>query len=529
MKAFWLFLLRRSLSPVSLQDTSFAVFGLGDSSYVKFNYVSKMLFNRLKQLGGKPLLRRGDGNDQHPFGVYGDFYPWSAELWPKLQEFLPLGLQNVELPVKQRPNPQYELTFATNSDNISKNSSEFFPVSAKGEISSENPFWATLKVNQRITAVDWEQDVRHLTFDISSSDIQYSTGDVAYIQPSNPSDKVTQLLKLLNYNPNTIITKITERQKAAMTRIPLPITLQELFSEHLDFLGVPNRYFFELLSFFCTEPLQADRLLYLSSKEGYEELYDYSKKARRTYLDVIKDFSSASIPLEYIFDFFQPLKARPFSISSSQLAHPSEIHVSMVVVKYKSSINRLKQGLCSSWLSLLDSSAQPKVRLWVKKGTIRFPPPSVPVVMVGPGTGCAIFRAYLQHRAWCKSQGQEVGKAIFFFGCRHENSDFIYAEEWKDMIEKGVLSIFSVAFSRDQGKKVYVQDKIKEHGKEIFDIVTQQEGCFFISGRAEKMPQDVRKALINILMTQGEMAEEVAQKYLQIMEQKNRYMTETWA
>lgn len=123
--------------------------------------------------------------------------------------------------------------------------------------------------------------------------------------------------------------------------------------------------------------------------------------------------------------------------------------------------------------------------MWVRKGTIRFPDPSVPVVMVGPGTGCAIFRAYLQYRAWYKQQGNEPGKAIFFFGCRKQSADYIYADEWQQHVATNVLTTFGVAFSRDQTKKVYVQDIMKEHAEEIFDVIYRQEGCFFISGYAK--------------------------------------------
>eukprot|EP01126_Amoeba_proteus_P053876 TRINITY_DN6590_c0_g1_i8.p1 TRINITY_DN6590_c0_g1~~TRINITY_DN6590_c0_g1_i8.p1 ORF type:complete len:348 (+),score=83.99 TRINITY_DN6590_c0_g1_i8:1347-2390(+) len=345
-----------------------------------------------------------------------------------------------------------------------------------------------------------------------------------------------------------VITSVKDtHSQGVVGGIELPVDMETLFSKYLDFLGVPRRYFFELLSFFCTDEQQRQQLKFLSSKEGYQTLYEYNHRARRSYFDVLRDFPSASVPKEYILDFFSTLKPRPFSISSSYMAHKDEIHVSVVVVRYKSSINRIKQGICSTWLANLTplSSAEkqheedekkenttslPLIPLWVKQGTIRFPEdPLIPIVMVGPGTGCAIFRAFLQYRRCCLKEGKKLGVSILFFGCRKRNCDFLYSEEWKQFQEEGVLTHFHVAFSRDQPQKIYVQDLMvrEESRKQIWSCVTAG-GCFFISGRSDNMPKQVRQALLSILHSEGNFTVEQAQKYWISMEQQNRFMTETW-
>lgn len=155
--------------------------------------------------------------------------------------------------------------------------------------------------------------------------------------------------------------------------------------------------------------------------------------------------------------------------------------------------------------------------------------PRAPLLMVGPGTGCAIFRSFLQHRLSLKQQGQEVGPCAFFFGCRHEAADFLYADEWQQFVNEGVLSLFGVAFSRDtSGQRVYVQHKIAENASAVRQFILSG-GYFYLSGRASKMPTDVRNTLKEIMQQQGAMIEIQAEEILKNLERQNRYSTETWS
>jgi sulfite reductase alpha subunit-like flavoprotein len=155
--------------------------------------------------------------------------------------------------------------------------------------------------------------------------------------------------------------------------------------------------------------------------------------------------------------------------------------------------------------------------------------PLAPLIMVGPGTGCAIFRSFLQHRLFLKRQGHAVGPCAFFFGCRAHAADYIYAAEWQEYLNEGVLSLFDVAFSRDTPtKRVYVQHVILQHSASMWQML--QAGAFFyLSGRAAKMPTDVRNALKEIVQKEGGATEEAAEEFLKTMERQNRYSTETWS
>jgi sulfite reductase alpha subunit-like flavoprotein len=529
MKEFWKFLLRKNLPSNSLQSLQFAVFGLGDSGYAKYNYVSKMLFNRLKQLGGTELLRRGDGNDQHPFGFYGDFMPWSEELWQQLLTISPLpngfNIQN-----DTKPLAKYKLNVKPILLVEKEKEPNLWSPSVYTEI---NPYVAKVRSNARITSNEWDQDVRHIVIEIDSSQITYNTGDVVYIKPSNPLSQINKFIHFFGLNADELIFSIQKQcPEYSNLNIAFPISIYDLCKDYFDFLGTTNRYFFELLSYFATETREKDQLKYLSSAQGYELLYEYSRKAKRNYLDVFIDFPSARPPLEYFFDLIKPIKARPFSISSSQKLFPSEIHVTLAVVKYISSIRRKKYGLCSNFLANLEIKKDlplPTLQIWVTNGSVKFPStPHVPLIMVGPGTGCAMFRSFIQENHWKQSEGQAICRAYFFFGCRHKESDYLYQIEWTKYVESGALSNLFVAFSRDQVKKNYVQHEIERHSDLIWKLINDEKAIFIISGNADKMPKDVRAVLLKIICKQSNVEQKVAEKFISTMEQQNRYLTEVW-
>eukprot|EP01125_Pyxidicula_operculata_P022311 TRINITY_DN9055_c0_g1_i1.p1 TRINITY_DN9055_c0_g1~~TRINITY_DN9055_c0_g1_i1.p1 ORF type:complete len:610 (+),score=122.36 TRINITY_DN9055_c0_g1_i1:2-1831(+) len=540
MKPFWRFLLRKNLPKSSLEGLYFAVFGLGDSAYAKYNYVSKMLHNRLVQLGGEPLVRRGDGNDQHPYGLYGDLFPWMDDMWRRIQTLFPLP---IAAPKSDKlPPPRYKFIFHTPSNGSPLNSSPDLEPEAKRariehdhlDYSQTNPYLSRLISNQRITDKDWEQDVRHIVLDITNSGISYNPGDVVYVKPKNPSKAVTQLFNLLNFDENQIITDIVPNQPdvVSVPSFKFPITVHELFAEYIDILGTPKRYFFELLSYFATNKEQSDRLKFFSSKEGYEQLYDYNFKSKRNCIDIFYDFDSARpTSIEYLLDLITPLRARPFSISSCQTMYPNEIHISMVVVQYKSIINRIKHGICSTWLANIETDkSHIKIPIWVRKGTISLPTdPSTPLIMIGPGTGCAIFRSIIQFYHQKNTKGETVPTIAFFFGCRKEKSDFLYEREWKDYVESGTLKLMSAAFSRDQPKRLYVTHNIIEHQDLMWDLIENKKGVIMVSGKSGNMPRDVKKAFVQIISTKTNTSEDEAEKYMTTMERENRYLTETWS
>lgn len=177
------------------------------------------------------------------------------------------------------------------------------------------------------------------------------------------------------------------------------MSVQELVEGYLDVMGTQRRHFFEMLVHFASNQLHKDKLKDLCSREGSEELMWYSWREKRTAFQVLQDFSSVSFPIDYLLDVVPRIKARAFSISSALSAHPNQLHLTMAVVAYKSPLGRARRGVCSTWLASLIPPTPFRVPLWVRQGTVRMPPAHVPLVMIGPGTGCAMFKAFSEERA----------------------------------------------------------------------------------------------------------------------------------
>lgn len=507
------------------------MFGLGDSGYSRYNFAAKLLYKRLLTLGATSLIRRGDGDEQHPIGLYGELIPWLEELCSVLLKLYPLP-EGKEIIEDELPQPRYIFSYLDKEINQDDDYDVSFwkkPPETKTDdkiYHQWNPYYATMVKNERITSEEWEQDVRHIEFDIGS-DLVYNPGDVVYIKPRNSKETVNAFISLMNLDKTKYISNITPTSDDIMKPegIHLPMSIEEFVASQLDISGQPKRYFFELLSHFATNPLEKERLKYFSSPEGQGDMYDYVKRSSRSCIDVLKEFSSARPPFEYIVDIIPRLQARPFTISSAQSIKQNILSISMVVVRYKSRINRIKKGVCSNWLANLSPDDAPVIPIWISKGTTTLPPNhELPLIMVGPGTGCSLFRAFLQEYY---SKNITSSNRIFFFGCRHKELDFLYRSEWELYVKMNILSMLETAFSRDQPNKVYVQHLMEKRSKLIWDSI-KEGGYVYICGNGNKMPTDVRKTIIRIISKEGNMSEDEAEKFLKDMEVKGKYLTETW-
>ncbi|XP_072096678.1 NADPH-dependent diflavin oxidoreductase 1 isoform X3 [Mobula birostris] len=528
MKKFWRFIFRRNLPAASLSMVNSAVLGLGDSSYPKFNFIAKKLSKRLMQLGSNKLLPVGLGDDQHDLGPDAVIDPWLKEFWEHALRIYPLppGLtmlgDDVILPSKYRFQFEEDATngllvrpFDTNRQ-------------VPGPPSQLHPFSARMIGNKRVTDDDHFQDVRLITFDITDSDIEYSAGDVAMIEPRNSPDSVEQFCQLFGLDPcKSFILKPNDAATPLPARLPQPCTIQYLVERYLDINCVPRRSFFELLSYFSPDELEQEKLKEFSSAEGQEELYSYCNRLRRTTLEVLFDFSktTTAVPVDYLLDLIPEIRPRAFSIASSQLAHPGQIQILMAVVQYKTKLKKPRRGVCSSWLASQNpQQGDVYVPLWVKKGMLQFPTDTeTPIIMVGPGTGVAPFRAAIQERVAKGRKGNYL-----FFGCRGKSKDFFCQAEWEDLQHKGLLSLFT-AFSRDQDHKIYVQHRIKENGAVVWDLIGSKKAYFYIAGNAKMMPAQVTDSLKSVFQSEGGLSDTESEHLLVELEQGKRFQTETWS
>ncbi|CAG0894050.1 unnamed protein product [Cyprideis torosa] len=549
MKNFWKFLLRKNLPPGSLSSTAFAVLGLGDSSYDRFNFAAKRLHRRLLQLGGSALCEVGLADEQHDLGQDFVIDPWLKNLWNILLARLPLPPNRKPLDPEVPLPSRFEVLSVENVRSVLGNDNSNQPEAlSKGQPwSLSNPFHAQIKANTRVTAKSHFQDVRLITFDITNSEMIFRPGDVALVQPQNLEEDVEGFFSFFKLNRKKCF-----RLRPRNPECPLPLGLKVLLEKHkhgiisledvarhyFDLRSIPKRFFFELLSQLSKSPREKERLKEFTSAENQDERYAYANRPRRTLLEALQDFpeSSSSLKLENLLDLIPGIKPRSFSIASSQKHQEGELQLLVAVVKFKSRLQKPRLGLCSNYLARAENGSV--VPLWIKKGTLRFPSLKVeaghsttlpPVIMVGPGTGVAPFRAYLQEVIFSevfRNRERPNFPKFLYFGCRNEKGDFYCQEEYEEMQKIDPEFKLRVAFSRDQEQKRYVQHLLREDAALVWDMVYRRGGWVYLAGNAKQMPKDVKAMMEEIFVREG--GQDMAD-YLDVLEKEGRWQMETWS
>ncbi|KAJ8937008.1 hypothetical protein NQ314_012090 [Rhamnusium bicolor] len=526
MKVFWKFLLRKNLPTDALSNLRYTVFGLGDSSYIKFNFVAKRLHKRLLQLGAQALLPLGLGDDQHDLGYDAAADPWIEELWKNLLVLYPLPSGTHPLPKNYTILPRWNVSDDTSS--TLKNANKLQSIYYSTRRSTD--FIATILENKRETDPEHFQDVRLLKLKTDGQD--YVPGDLIVLRPRNLSWQVEEFKEVLSSNGVSIVPETNLNITQNDPEIPVPDvlkykpTFEQLCDEYFDLMAIPRRHTFNILAQITDSDLEKEKCLEFTVAEGQTDMYAYTNRPRRNIVEVLRDFPHATknITKEILFEILPPIKPREFSIASSYKAHHDEIHILLAVVKYKTKLVKERMGLCSNYLADLEKGHQ--LTAWIKHGSFNFPKDAdCPVIMVGPGTGVAPFRNYIFERSIEGNSNPE--NLILFYGCRYKNKDFLCKDEFVKLQKKNKLNLIS-AFSRDQDGKIYVQDKILENKTLVWGAL-QKKAFIFIAGNAKLMPQEVRKAFVSVCMECGEMSENDAIRFIETMEKTSRYQTECWS
>jgi sulfite reductase alpha subunit-like flavoprotein len=323
-----------------------------------------------------------------------------------------------------------------------------------------NSLAATITSNARITPKTHWQDVRHLKLSTPSSH-PYVPGSTLTIYPKNFPVDVNEFLNIMNWTPiaDVPLQFIPTNPSSTSGTLPIPylksvdttITLRNLLTNHLDILSIPRRSFFAHLAHYTSDPFQRDRLLEFTDPQYIDELYDYTTRPRRSILEVLQEFETVKIPWQRVCSLIPVMRGRQFSIASADQGK-GEVELLIAIVKYKTVIKRIRQGVCTRYISSLAPGAQVSVTL--QKGGLGVTQKEIerPVVMVGPGTGVAPMRSLIYQRMMWREESGLVNaeKDLLFYGCRNEEADYFFKEEWTELMGKGVpLEVFA-AFSRDQ-------------------------------------------------------------------------------
>ncbi|KAJ1855868.1 NAPDH-dependent diflavin reductase [Coemansia sp. RSA 1822] len=509
MKKLWRFILRKTIPHDALSGLQYAVFGLGDSSYQKFNFPAKRLFRRLQQLGGTPIVDRGDGDDQHYLGLDGALDPWLENLWTVLLDQYPLPKPIV--PESVAPDPSCDIDYIDECIGASVDETELIP----------GTYLARLVKSDRMTAPDHFQDVHLFEFELDDSTQvpRWSPGDCAVLRPENLDSDVNDFLQQMRWAEHADrLLQIKPHDESIIPEwVPRRTTLRWLFTYYFDIMAVPRRSFFEMLYFFSSSENEKERLHEFTTSEGQDELQTYCMRPRRTIVEVLDDLPCSRVPLEYIFDVFPEIADRSFSISSASAVTPHRVDLTVAIVNYKTLMQKPRVGVCTKWL--LNMELDRTVGLRFAKGTMKLPAGPTPIIMVGPGTGIAAFMSFIGDRV-----SRNISANYLFFGCRNEHGDFLHQEQLQKWISCNELQLFC-AFSRDQENTVYVQQRIREQGDLLWSLISEQDAVVYVSGNANRMPDDVRQAFTDVVADHGV---DDAAAYVQAMVKTGRYQEECW-
>ncbi|KAB1476244.1 NADPH-dependent assimilatory sulfite reductase flavoprotein subunit [Cronobacter sakazakii] len=459
-----------------LDGTAFAVFGLGDTSYEHFCQAGKDFDTRLAELGAERLLDRVDADVE---------YQAAAQAWRQRV----VDVLKARVP-KEAPS-QAAIT-ASGAVNLVDST----------PYTKESPLTATLSVNQKITGRHSEKDVRHIEIDLGDAGLRYQPGDALGVWYQNDPALVQELLELLWLKGDEPVT-VGEKT------LPLSEALQWHFELTVNTAAIVENY---------ATLTRSEALLPLVGDKA--KLQDYA--ARTPIVDMVR-FAPAQLEADQLLGLLRPLTPRLYSIASSQAEVENEVHITVGVVRFDIE-GRARAGGASSYLAdRLEEDGE--VRVFIEHNdNFRLPTtPETPVIMIGPGTGIAPFRAFMQQR---EADGA-TGKNWLFFGNPHFTEDFLYQVEWQRYVKEGLLTRIDLAWSRDQDHKIYVQDKIREQGAELWRWI--QEGAhLYVCGDANRMAKDVEQALLEVIAAYGGMDAEAADEYLSELRVERRYQRDVY-
>lgn len=457
-----------------LPDLHYAVIGLGDSSYEFFCQTAKDFDQYLAKLGAQPMLERLDCDVDYDAAAA----EWQLQVLEKTQQ----TLSTAEAEVVQLPVGQHQ--------------------AATTVYNKHHPFSASLSVSQKITGRGSDKDVRHIEIDLEESGLTYQPGDALGVWFENDPQLADTILAKLGLEADTSVDidgGTLSLRDALITKYEITASNPQFVTKYAELSGSKK-----------LQKLVADR----------EKLREYAAKTQ--IIDVLAEKKTA-LTAEQLIGLLRRLTPRLYSIASSQQEVGEEVHLTVGVVEFEKA-DEPRQGGASSFLAQrLEQGGAVKVFVEANNNFKLPVDDNTPVIMIGPGTGIAPFRAFVQER----ENREASGKNWLFFGDRTFTEDFLYQVEWQKYLKSGVVTQMDVAFSRDQAEKVYVQQRILEQAAQVWQWL-QQGAHVYVCGDATHMAKDVHQALLIVIEQQGNKTREQAEQYLNELRKTKRYQRDVY-
>ncbi|MCI2955097.1 assimilatory sulfite reductase (NADPH) flavoprotein subunit [Staphylococcus caprae] len=459
-----------------LDGVRFSVLALGDQTYEFFCQTGKDFDNRLAELGAERIYDRVDCDVD---------YDEDAEKW----------MANVINAIDSTPAD-------TDSEQVV---SESIKSAKEKKYSKSNPYDAEVLTNINLNGRGSNKETRHVELLLDNFGEEYEPGDCLVVLPQNDPALVDLLISTLGWSPDTQVLINDDGDT---------LNLEEALTSHFEITKLTKPLIENAATFFDNEEL---------SEKVQDKAWIQNYIEGRDLIDLLNDFATTDLQPENMYQLLRKLPPREYSISSSYKATPDEVHITVGAVRYNAH-GRDRTGVCSVQFAERIQEGD-TVPIYLKRNpNFKFPQnEETPVIMIGPGTGVAPFRSYMQEREELGFKGN----TWLFFGEQHFTTDFLYQTEWQEWLNDGTLSKLDVAFSRDTDQKVYVQHKIAENSEQ-FNQWIENGGAIYVCGDESKMAKDVHLAIREVLMKEQNLSEEDAEEYLKQLKRDKRYQRDVY-
>ena len=507
----------KKAKPGDVKDVSYAVFGCGSRDWAStFQTIPRLIDESLEELGATQIMKRGEGDASGDLD--GDFHAWSDALWPVLNKSLSLDIDMMDAAAAE---PLYKVEIAES-------------VTANPVASQANAVPMTVLENRELQNQTGKnasgRSTRHIEVALPEG-MTYQPGDHLCVVPVNSKATVDRAMARFGFDENTYV----RVDVSGGRRSPFPNgstfsvkRLAEVFGESQ---AVASRKDMAMLARYtqCPNTKPKFEALAAAPKDGEDLYWNEVYLKRKSVLDLLEENPACELPFAVFMEMIPWIAPRYYSISSAPKNKEGQCAITVAVVEGPArSGHGTYQGVCSNYLK--NAQIGDTIQAVIKPPTSDFRLPadvSRPIIMIGPGTGVAPFRAFLQDRAIQKEKGKPLGDAMLFFGCRHPKQDFIYEDELKAAEKAGLMELHT-AFSRLSSERVYVQDLVRKQGAKVWEMI-EAGAVIYVCGDGASMEPDVKRTLTSLYAEEKDVPLDVAENWMAQMAKDGRYVLDVWA